>query len=186
MASPLLTRIFTTSPLRIINNGFIIWNKLKTEQAEITVDSQMSDNPFATSNLATIDKVSLSSQEDLLTSKIVMPATLKATMICDDVSTLLGIISLFYDITHQVDIISKEIYLQNMAITDLNFDQLSTCLSATRVQINFEQTKIVEANEYNAAQDGDQSSFGVRIIPSNSAADSVQQLYNKIRKTIEA
>lgn len=103
-------------------------------------------------------------------------------MVCDDVSIILGMINVFMDDTHQLDIRSKEIIANNMAITEMEFKQSPDKLSATDINITFEQTEPDVPADYDPLQPGDKGSYGVRVNAAPGLLTSASGLYNKVRK----
>ena len=182
MAISIITQLIAPSPLVIVGNGFAQWRKLKTKKVEIEVESSMADIPFATANLTTQFQISTSLKADLMSGKIIRPTRIRATMVCDDISTLFGIISVFNDDTHQLDITSKEIIADNMAITEMEFKQSPEKLSATDINITFEQTEPDVPSGFNPLQPGDPGSYGVRVNGTTGLLTSAAALYNKVLK----
>lgn len=182
MAGSLITQILAPSPLRIVGSGFVRWTKLKTKSVEIAVDAATADIPYATSNMTTQLQVAAMQKADLMMGKIIRPSQIKAVMVCEDISTLLGLIQVYGDETHQLDVSSKEITSVNMAITEMEFKQSPQKLSATDVYITFQQTEPDVPSGFNPLQAGDNSSYGVRVNGTNGLLTSAASLYNKVRK----
>lgn len=184
MASSFITSILSPSPLKIVGKGFRQWDQLKVDSIEISVDSAMADIPFSTSNLTTEMQVTNSLMADLRSGKIIRPSKIKAKLICSDISTILGIISVFEDVTSTLDITSKEIMSYNMAMTDIELRQSPDKLSATDLMITFDQVPIRSGDNINPSQDGDRPSVGISVNGRTGLLTSATELYNKTLRAV--
>ena len=186
MASPFITRILSPSKFKIVDEsiGFRQWAKLNIVEVDIESSANMADIPFATQNLTTQMQVDESMKADLAAGKIISPSRIRAKMLCDDISTVLGMITTFNNVTHQLKITSKEISSNHMSITGMRIRQSPEKLSAVEIEVVFEQSSPDVDGTFNPLQPGDQGSYGVHVEGSPGLLSSATALYNKVTNFI--
>ena len=166
--------------------GLPLWSKIGLVDVEIKSTSKNARLPL--SNVGENDDGTYTElkQEDILAAKIIQPDSINVTAFVGDLSTLESIVASFADLTQSISINSKSIQSSDMVITGINFDQTPEMLSATKVNIVFEQCVPPQAASFNPEQDGDASVSGFRIQSLSQSSTTLSGLFGRVAQTIIA
>lgn len=186
MANLILASLLSTGNLKVFNEAtrYQIWKSLKIISVEIGLDSSNSDEPISTAQLSESSTYIALLTEDIQSAKIIRPAHMRIVAMCNDISTLESILSIYADTTSTLSITSRSIITDSLALTDVEVVQLPESLSASRVTLELEQAIPPAVNSFNPAQSQDSSTFGVRIQTPPTVADTVGTLYSKVQSFI--
>jgi hypothetical protein len=134
MASSLLQAIFGARPFKIVSDrfGYPYWTDLKILAVDIMLSAAVVDDPLAIEIITNQDDDVFVNLLDVDTSngKIIQPTKLRVKCLCDNLSTVEGLMIGFSDITATYTITSRGVIADSMVMTDITFVQSSERLSA--------------------------------------------------------
>ncbi len=140
-----------------------IWKGLAVVDVEISPSAAVTDFPLALDT----NKDKQTTQEilakDLEVVKIIQPTKLKVTTVIKELSILENIISTFKNETVTVSITTKSIITKNLVLTEVKVSQTAEMLSASRVEMVFEQAQAPMPSGYVPEQGADASIYGIGV-----------------------
>lgn len=165
MASSILSALFSKPVTRFINEstGLAVWTDAKTVDVEIQSDSDNSDVPLSSQQVSGTGVSTQLLASDIQTAKILRPTHLRIHMLTDNLSLIENVFSLYQDTTVTLSITSKSIIANHMAITSVEVEQSPEMLSAAKLTISMEQSKVSTVVPFDPAQAADQSNFGLSL-----------------------
>lgn len=204
MAKSILSALSSKPSTSFINEntGVPCWTAARIVDVSIISDSDNANSPLSNQQL---NEASVSSEllsEDVKTAKILRPSRLRVTIITDNISLIENVLGLFADVTVTISITSKSIVANSMSIVDVEVEQSSEMLSASKVIVTLEQVIVASGSRFNPAQDSDSDNYGLGVqSPSrvgaslstaatsagsllSSAGTAVTSLYNRIKNQI--
>lgn len=182
MASSILSALLSKPIVRFVNeeNGLPVWTDAKTVDVERQSDSDNSDVPMSSQQVSGTAVTTELLASDISTGKILRPNHMRVHILTDNLSLIENIFSLFEDTTVTLSITSKSIISTNMAIMSVEVDQSSEVLSAVRVSINFERSRVSKVVPFDPSQSSDQNSFGLSLQSPPTVSSNLGTIQNQI------
>jgi hypothetical protein len=160
------------------------WLGLSVKDVEINASALVTRNPLSTEQLSESSVYISLLALDIQSAKIIAPSRMRVTALVSDISNIDSILANFANTFLTMQVTSKGIISDSMAIVGVEIEQTPEMLSASRVVIEFYQTQPdPPLNLYNPAQSGDESVSGLRIQAPPNASQSLTSLAAKIGKT---
>lgn len=164
---PSILSALTTKPGFNATNeltGNVVWTDLGVVDVEIRSSSANTDMPMSNQQENQSGGVYTSIlTADIEAIKIIQPSGLRVTALCANISTLENIIATFLDETSTISINTKSIITSFLVMTELDVEQTSEMISASKVVMTFEQAQPPQNSGYLPEQSGDSSVYGVSI-----------------------
>jgi hypothetical protein len=186
MADTILTARYSRPQFLATNENLgtdasaVIWEGLAIVEVEVSPSAGTTDFPLfidSPKDSPTTEKIQ---SDDLQAVKIIQPAKLRLSAIVADLSKLENIISVFKDETVTISVNTKSIITKNLILTELNVSQNADMLSATKVDMTFEQVAQPENSGYSPEQAADGSVYGIGV----QQPPSITGNFGSLQKTI--
>lgn len=181
MAS-ILSSIISPSSLVIYDEQYLtsVFTDLKVNKVIIEALADTSKRPISTTYLQTDSQTLNTLSEDLLSTKVIQPVTVKISAAIESISTTMTLIASFSDVTKTFQITSKQIVATGMSITSIKIKQSPEMLSAIDLEMTFEQAVLPTTSAFSPKSSSNDSTYGFSVSPDSSIDATATTLYNKV------
>lgn len=158
----------------------VLWKGMAVVEVDLIPSAAVTDHPLINNDpkdSATTEKIE---NTELQALKIIQPSKIRVSAIVGDISTLEKIISTFKDETVTISINTKSIITKNLVMTDLRITQDGDMLTASRVEMLFEQAAAPAGAKFTPEQSGDSSTYGIGVADPKSITGGFGSLGNSI------
>lgn len=165
MANSILSTILGAPTFKVTDestNG-AIWTDLAIVDVEIHNQSENTDQPLSNQQVDSSGTFQSIFSKDVASVKIISPSRLRVTALCDDLSTVKSIIAYFSNLSATMSINTKSIITHYLVMSEVDIEQSSDMISASRIVVLFEQAQPSESTGFAPAQAADQSVYGISI-----------------------
>ena len=176
MASILSSLISKASFTAKASYGFPIWRNMKVRSVMVVSPSANTDKPMGITQYTDSEVFQKLQQQDIRSTKIIMPPSIKIEAIAPDLSTLEAIVAAFADTQLTIDVTTKGVVSSSMVVTELAVEQSPDSLSAALVTITLDQAIPPVINPFTPAQPADADSIGARVqslVPTSLSISSI-------------
>ena len=187
MANPLITSLLSVPSIKIVDErtNAIKWPNLKVRSVEIDMESDNTVLPLSNIQVSPDGVHQLLLEKDLETGKIIRPSRIRLSVWSPDVSTTNSIIQLFLDQESTIQVTSKSIISDSMMIVSMELEQTPENITSDAITMELEQAIPPNNGDgFDPGQASDAPTLGIRIQMPVSLSQSVNDLYNKLAKTI--
>ncbi len=169
MADSILTTNFSRPQFTATNENLgsgpkaEIWRGLAVVDVEITPSAAVTDFPLVMDSPKDSSTTEQIQAKDLQAVKILQPSRLKVTALIGDISTLENIISTFKNNSVTVSVDTKSIITKDLVLTEVHVMQNADMLTASKVEMTFEQAQPPLGSGYLPQQSADASVYGTGV-----------------------
>jgi hypothetical protein len=185
--SSILTTFFNRPQFTATNEGSraVLWKGLAIVDVEINPAANITQMPLS----ADLDKDSDTTEkikvDDVKTIKILQPIKLRVSALIGDLSVLENIVSTFKNETVTISVNTKSIITNDLIMTDLEITQSEDMVSASRVEMTFEQSESPRGDTYSPEQSADASTNGIGAKNPISISGGLSSLKNTISGAVD-
>ncbi len=140
-----------------------LWEGLAVVDVEITPSAAVTDFPLVMDSPKDSNTTEQIQAADLQAVKIMQPSRLKVSALIANLSILENIISTFKNDAVTVSIDTKSIITKNLVLTEVHVTQSPDMLTASKVEMIFEQAQPPKGSGYVPEQAADATVYGVGI-----------------------
>jgi|SRR5579864_6391947 len=185
----ILTASFSTPQFLATNenlsgNGNVLWKGMAVVEVDVTRSAAVTDYPLIDNDPKDSETTEKIENTELQALKILTPSKVRVSALIGDLSTLEKIIDTFKNSTVTISITTKSLIVNSLIMTDLKISQSADMLTASKVDMSFEQADKTDNAKFKPEQSGDSSMFGTGVQDPKSISGTLGSLGNTISNAV--
>jgi len=153
-------------------------------EVDVTRSAAVTDYPLIDNDPKDSETTEKIENTELQALKILTPSKVRVSALIGDLSTLEKIIDTFKNSTVTISITTKSLIVNSLIMTDLKISQSADMLTASKVDMSFEQADKTDNAKFKPEQSGDSSMFGTGVQDPKSISGTLGSLGNTISNAV--